>query len=53
MVEEAVHAEALTAESEDDWPPQPPTGFVSIVDSLLYDQETICIANEPTHYLQY
>ena len=38
MGEQAVYAEALT--------PHSPTGFVSIINSLLYDQETICIVNE-------
>ena len=47
MAEEAVYAEALTTESEDDSPPRSPRGFVSIIDSFLYDQETICIANDP------
>ena len=46
MAEEAVYGEALTAECEGDSPPQSPMGFVSIVDSSLYDQETICIAND-------
>ncbi|KAK2551652.1 hypothetical protein P5673_027433 [Acropora cervicornis] len=47
MAEEAVYAEALTTESEDDSPPQSPRGFVSTIDGFLYDQETICIANDP------
>ena len=38
VAEEAVYAEALTPHSS--------TGFVSIINSLLYDQETICIDNE-------
>lgn len=47
MAKEAVYTEALTAESEDESSARSLTGFVSIVDSFLYDQETICFDNEP------
>ena len=47
MAEEAVYAEALTTESQHDSPPQSPRGFVSTIDGFLYDQETICTANDP------